>query len=311
MEPKIAILVATHNRSGLLGETLDSILNQTFKNWNCIIVDDYSQDYTEELVSFYLEKERRFSYFRKTGKYRRGLSGTRNYGMDLAKERNFDFIQFFDDDDIMHPRMLELKIRPFLQDSSLDLTICCYKKFHSGDDIKFDLVQTDDRYCNIRTKNLLRDFFVNRINLNSPGPLWKSEIIKKYRFQEDLQYGEERELYLRIFLKEDLKHKAVEYVLFWYRKHIDAITKDFFKDGKVKELSLQKSDDLFLNELFRQKKIPFFILKSLVNRAVKRRDKYLQKKLWDHHQKEGDRSQINRLQFLILFLVFQIRWRRL
>ena len=135
LNPRITILLATYNRAHLIGETLDSIIAQTYSNWECIIVDDHSQDGTESVITHYLDADSRFLYYKKTSNYKAGLSGTRNYGLDLALERDAEFIQFFDDDDIMHPQKLELKIRPLINNPSLDLSICCYRKFHSTETI--------------------------------------------------------------------------------------------------------------------------------------------------------------------------------
>ena len=237
---KVFILLSTYNRAHLIGHTLDSIVAQTYTNWKCLIVDDHSKDETEKVIAEYLEKDARFEYYKKTDKYKRGLSGTRNYGLDLVAERNAEFIQFFDDDDIMHPQKLELQINPLLKNKSFDLSICGYRKFHDIETVEFDLGKANDHSCNIRTRNLLKAFYLNQINLNSPGPLWKAEILTDYRFNEELYYAEERDFYLRIFLNEDLKYYPVEEILFWYRKHDKAITSNLYDDLEIKALSYKK-----------------------------------------------------------------------
>ncbi len=278
MKPKITILLATHNRSHLIGETLDSIRAQTYENWECIIVDDFSSDNTRDIIEEYIKKDRRFLYFMKIHKYNRGLSGTRNQGLDIAKERGANFIQFFDDDDIMHPRKLELKVKPFFDDQSLDLSICCYRKFHEKEAIEYDLEKADDKSCNVRTNNLLKSFFLNHINLNSPGPLWRAAVLKKYRFNEELFYAEEREYYLRIFLNEKLEYKAVDKILFWYRKHPNAITSELYLEKNLKQQSEERFRDYFLEEILKVENPPFFLLKSYAAQGVKlKKAVYLEK----------------------------------
>src|SRR5690606_16037492 len=126
--PKITILLATYNRAHLIGETLLSIQAQTYKNWECLIVDDHSEDETFTVVQKFKKEDHRFSYFLKKEGYKKGLSGTRNYGLDLARERQARFVQFFDDDDLMLPQKLELQIKPFLKNPDLNFTICKYEK---------------------------------------------------------------------------------------------------------------------------------------------------------------------------------------
>ena len=269
MKHKVAILLATYNRSHFLSETLDSILNQTHRNWDCLIVDDHSEDYTEELVSFYLEKDRRFSYFKKTEKYKRGLSGTRNYGLDLAEQSGAEFIQFFDDDDIMHPRKLELQLEPFLLNSRTDMTLCQYRKFFHKSTIELDLDKADDGLCNIQTENLLKSFYLNELNLNSSGPVWKAKALGNRRFLEDLFFAEEKEYYLRVFYEENINYVPVRCVLFWYRKHDQAITSNLYNNPIIKLSSVKVFEKKFLNTVLQKKKAPYFLLKSYTVRSLK------------------------------------------
>ena len=62
LDPLISIVVPTYNRAHLIGETLETIISQSYKNWECIVVDDGSMDYTKELLMFYCEKEQRIRY---------------------------------------------------------------------------------------------------------------------------------------------------------------------------------------------------------------------------------------------------------
>lgn len=267
--PKIHILLATFNRAHLIGETLDSIISQTYTNWQCIIVDDFSSDNTKSVIGDYIRKDQRFDYYPKTEKHSKGLSASRNYGLDLAEERGAEFIQFFDDDDIMHPKKLELQIEPLLLDSDLHLTICCYRKFDRPQMIEYDLLRADDKSCNITTDNLLKSFFLNQINLNSPGPLWRAEILSNYRFNEELFYAEEKEFYLRIFLNETLNYAPVQKILFWYRKHDKAITSNLYEDDRLKVTSDAYFQDHFLDQILSKKKAPFFLLKSYFVLGIK------------------------------------------
>lgn len=308
MDYKITILLATHNRSHLIGETLDSIVAQTYENWECLIVDDYSTDSTYEVIKQYQEKDSRFFYFSKTTDYKRGLSGTRNQGLDIAQERRAKFIQLFDDDDIMHPRKLELKIKPFYEDDSLDLSICCYRKFYKKKAIEYNLEKAGDKNCNIRTGNLLKSFFLNEINLNSPGPLWKAAVLEKHRFKEDLFYAEEREYYLRILLNEKLKYIAVDKVLFWYRKHSNAITSKFYSDNNIKQKSVEKFRDSFLEEVLKLKNPPFFLLKSYTAQGVKLRKLEYLEKIKSYIYKRKKIFDVKHF-FLLMYIIAYRRWK--
>lgn len=280
--PKIHILLATFNRAHLIGETLDSIISQTYTNWECIIVDDFSSDNTKSVIDNYISKDSRFHYYPKTEKHGKGLSVSRNFGLDLAEKRGAEFIQFFDDDDIMHPKKLELQIGPLLLDSDLHLTICCYRKFDRPQMIEYDLTRADDRSCNITTDNLLKSFFLNQINLNSPGPLWRAEILANYRFNEELFYAEEKEFYLRIFLNETLNYAPVQKILFWYRKHDRAITSRLYEDPTEIHRSSTLFHSLFLEEVLQQKSAPYYILKFYAVSAVKAQNQNILRKIVEY-----------------------------
>jgi len=218
--PKITILLATFNRAHLIAETLDSILAQTYINWECLIVDDHSKDGTEGVIAKYIAQDSRFEYYLKTDNYQPGLSGTRNYGLDLAAERNAEFIQFFDDDDIMHPQKLELQIRPLLASNILQFTVCKFQKI---------LENTNGRKIINPEMNLDSIHFGNsvltgKVRINSLCPLFRMSLINRFRFDESLKYAEEWELFVRMGYLSPVKYLVIDDYLFQYRKHTNSLT---------------------------------------------------------------------------------------
>lgn len=303
MNPKVFILLSTFNRAYLIPETLDSMLSQTYTNWECIIVDDNSEDNTSQVIKKYIKQDSRFCYFIKDERYQKGLSGTRNFGLDLARQKGAEFIQFFDDDDIMHPRKLELKVKPLIKDTTLDLSICCYRKFANSDIIDFDLEKANDNSCKIITKNLAKAFFTNRINLNSLGPLWRASSLKNYRFNEDLKYGEEGEFYSRIFINEDLKYYPVDEILFWYRKHPEALTSNFYKDSSVVTEALKLNKELIFQEVLKQRSAPFYLLKNFVRIGEKSQEVHVLRCVKEYLLKKNRLISLNNL-MLFLYIIW-------
>jgi glycosyltransferase involved in cell wall biosynthesis len=96
----ITIITATYNRADMVQVTINSILNQTYKNWELIIVDDGSDDHTEKLLRKYLT-DPRISYLKKENT---GQPDSLNVGAQYAKG---DFITFLDSDDEAYPHWLE------------------------------------------------------------------------------------------------------------------------------------------------------------------------------------------------------------
>lgn len=109
---KVSIILPTYNRASLLAQAIDSVLNQTFKDFELIIVDNYSADDTESVVKSYNDK--RIRYFKNQNN---GLvSINRNYGIQKS---HGEYIAFLDDDDLWLPEKLEKQAE--LMDSNKDL----------------------------------------------------------------------------------------------------------------------------------------------------------------------------------------------
>lgn len=102
--PIVSIIIPCFNYGHLLGETLDSVLAQTFQDWEAIIVDDGSTDNSREVAESYCGKDSRFRYFFQKNK---GLSAARNKGIELSRGNYF---QFLDADDLIEKRKLEIQV---------------------------------------------------------------------------------------------------------------------------------------------------------------------------------------------------------
>jgi len=118
--PLVSIIIPTYNRADLIGETLDSVLAQTYQNWECIVVDDGSADNTKELVQSYVDMDSRFILVDRPDTHKPGGNGARNYGFEIS---NGEYIQWFDSDDLMHPELLNLKIKTFKKNKGLKSVI--------------------------------------------------------------------------------------------------------------------------------------------------------------------------------------------
>lgn len=98
----ISVVIPTFNRAYILNNAIDSVLGQSYKNWELIIVDDGSTDNTKELVKSY--KNKRVKYFKKENA---GPCAARNYGISKAHGK---WITYVDSDDILFPNCIEVMI---------------------------------------------------------------------------------------------------------------------------------------------------------------------------------------------------------
>jgi len=94
-EQKISVIVPCYNQGYFLGETVRSILSQSYTNWECIIVDDGSTDDTKKIANDFVRRDKRFTYLYKTNG---GLSSARNAGIERVSG---NWVQFLDADDVL------------------------------------------------------------------------------------------------------------------------------------------------------------------------------------------------------------------
>ncbi len=104
-KPLVSIIVPSFNVEKYFKKCLDSIKSQTYKNWECIIIDRPStKDNTTKLIKEYIKGDRRFVFIRQKNK---GVSDGRNVGFEVSKGK---YVQFTDPDDWLAPNLLELAV---------------------------------------------------------------------------------------------------------------------------------------------------------------------------------------------------------
>jgi len=160
--PLVSIIIPTYNRAHLIEETLDSILAQTYPNWECIIVDDGSTDDTDAVVGKYVDKDARFRYHHRPADRPKGANACRNYGFEIS---NGEYVNWFDSDDLMHPYHLLKKVDTMAL-NNLDFVVCEVARFYKSNINK--LFPVDNLYNGLDVQNQ----FIGKLTLFTPGPMW-------------------------------------------------------------------------------------------------------------------------------------------
>ena len=187
-KPLVSVIIPTYNRAHLIGETLNSVLAQTYQNWECIIVDDGSTDNTDEVVGEYVKKDSRFKYYHRHYEHLQGGNGARNYGFKMSQG---EYVNWFDSDDLMHPQKIELKIN-VLKEYDVDFVVC------------FGLIVDDNkneiaRWNNIYMEKPLFNHIVGKVSFQTNGPLFKRSLIENSGlFNEKLKRKQDWEYFSRI-----------------------------------------------------------------------------------------------------------------
>ena len=124
----VSIIMPAYNCASFIRESIDSVLAQTYTNWELLIVDDCSTDNTAEIVASFDDKRIRY----KRNATNLGAAKTRNEAIIMATGR---YIAFLDSDDMWLPSKLELQIR-FMQENNYVMTYTPYYVISSGKEYK-------------------------------------------------------------------------------------------------------------------------------------------------------------------------------
>lgn len=116
--PKVSVIIPAYNAEKFIIKTLDSVLNQTYKSWECIVIDDGSADATATIIKNFINTDKRFRYL--SGQHG-GVSRARNLGIAQAQG---EFIALLDHDDLWAPTKLEKQMALFSRRPEVGLVYC-------------------------------------------------------------------------------------------------------------------------------------------------------------------------------------------
>lgn len=105
MSYKISIITPVYNCEKLIGNTIETVINQTYTNWEMLLVDDCSTDNSEKIIEEYIRKDNRVKYFKL--EQNSGAAVARNYALEKSEGR---FIAYLDSDDLWKPEKLEKQV---------------------------------------------------------------------------------------------------------------------------------------------------------------------------------------------------------
>jgi glycosyltransferase involved in cell wall biosynthesis len=207
----VSIIIPVFNREKLISETLISIQNQSYTNWECIVVDDGSTDVTSEIVDSFAKIDSRIKFFHRPVDLSKGANSCRNYGFEMSKG---NFINWFDSDDIMLTDFLEQRVKAFTP--ALDFVIASGYCWNPNDDSR-SILEVEP------TDNLYVDFAQWRIKILTPSVLFKkSFLVQKPLFNNQIKRGQEAEFFCRLFFNcQANQYLIIPHLGFLYRQHED------------------------------------------------------------------------------------------
>lgn len=186
MIPKISIIIPSYNREKVIVRTLDSILAQTFEDWECLIVDDHSTDSTWAVLEEYASKSPKIRIFK--NERTKGACGARNTGLWKAES---DLVQFFDSDDEMYPELLSDLYNQLSED--VDVVTC----WTNVVDVNTDkIVKT---FENITEGNIHSDLMTEKTYVDTNCALIRKSVVDRIGgWSEDCPSYQEWDFHLRL-----------------------------------------------------------------------------------------------------------------
>ncbi|MGM5693735.1 glycosyltransferase family 2 protein [Streptococcus suis] len=242
---KISVIVPVYNVELYLKDCLDSIISQTYRNLEIILVDDGSTDLSLEICQEYIEKDARFKLH--TLKHQ-GVSVARNEGIHKSTSK---YIMFVDSDDIIENNLVELLYENMIKNDS-DLSGCLLSTFVHDKEILETMRPKINLNTIVTVSNMGNDNFEELYNkgiFSTPVcKLYKKDYIVEL-FDAEQWFGED----LIFNLNYLLKIKRVSYIdkdLYWYRKGIKSTVSTFKNDIFLQVERVYESSMALFTELF-------------------------------------------------------------
>ena len=209
MENKlVSVIMPTYNCGKFIEETINTVINQTYKNWELVIVDDCSKDNTQEIVEKLKLKDSRIKYFK--FEENQGAAMARTKAMKMAKG---DYMAFLDSDDLWEKEKIEKQLK-FMKDNNYNFTCTAYKQIDEQGNDKNKIIKAKEK---VNYNRLLLDCPVgNSTVMYNVGNLGKFEVPNIRKRNDDA-------LWLQILKKEKYIYGIPE-VLMKYRIRQNSIS---------------------------------------------------------------------------------------
>jgi len=211
---KVSIIIPCYNQAEFLTDTLNSVLKQSYSNWECLIINDSSPDNTEEIAKKFVENDSRFKYFKQENS---GVSVARNYGLKECKGK---FIIFLDSDDIFHKNRIEEAVN-LLKKQSVDIVVNNFVIF-TGNINNQHKNEEKLKSIKINFENFLLKWD-SEFNMPPSCILFKSSIVGDITFDKRLIAKQDWFFWLQIFYNNP-KTVYLDSVLTYYRKSPKSVT---------------------------------------------------------------------------------------
>jgi glycosyltransferase involved in cell wall biosynthesis len=224
--PKVSVIIPTHNRAEFLRSAITSVLNQTFQDFEIVIIDDASKDHTREVIASFNDVRIKVIH-KQAGQ---GAAGSRNIGIMNAK---YEYIAFLDDDDEWLPEKLKIQAC-LLNNSSQEVGGIC-----TG---CFNIEKASGRVLSIYEPEI-NDLFRENFIVTSSILLRRECFEQCGLFDENMPTSSDYDMWIRI--SEKFSFKVIKDALVNYFIHENNLTRNCEKKIRGLEILFEKYDSFF------------------------------------------------------------------
>lgn len=226
--PEISVIMPAYNAEKYIAASIESVLNQTYKNFELLILDDASTDNTKDIVLSYAQKDNRIVYIEKQSNH--GPATLRNEGIRLAKGT---FIALNDADDLSENTRFEKQIAVFT--SQPNVAVCGSWILNFGDNIESYVFQAPQNPIDIKLTFLSYDCLANS------SAMFRKSCVENISYQKEFVPAEDYKLWSEVIVNHDFY--IIQEALVQYRQHENNISKTKADNLAVSDLKIKT--DLF------------------------------------------------------------------
>lgn len=274
--PKISVVMSCYNRKDYVSDAIESILNQTYKDFEFIIIDDCSTDGTREIIQKYADNDNRIVYIKNPQNM--DYNFNLRHGFNIAKG---EYIARMDDDDISLPERFEKQVKYL--DEHQDITVLGTFIETFGD----EKIESWVFENNSEILDILLNFFNPMCH---PSVMIRKSFLRQHNlnYSPEALYAEEYDLWKNISLKGGKLANLPE-ILVKYRVHKSSVTKKK-KTGKIQAKTAKKVRTELLSRYFNSKDLKFILkrIKSYPFKYNKKKDLFnVLEKMKDSYKKQN------------------------
>lgn len=258
---KISVIIASYNYAKYIEQAINSIINQSYENWELIIVDDGSSDDSVEIIKSYCEKDSRIKLFQHNNGINRGLTKTLLLGLSHASG---EWIAFLESDDFLEPNNFAVKSDIMKKNPSVNLIFNKTKFIWEGEKKK----SNEKKFTNIQKKlskmnfpkNMFYDFYIDNLIFTFSCVMVKTDLIKSANFNTTADAFLDWWLWIHLAYKNDFYY--IDEELTNWRLHDTS----YICEGEKPQICLVQISaykDIYQNNMTNLKLLAFIYLSAI------------------------------------------------